>query len=243
MKRWSVTQTGNITMQLNAGIRYLDIRALWNRDRWVIHHALEGDNITQVFNEIKTFMDNNIYEVLWIDVCHTEFSAPGYNNSELLTLITSIVGDYAITNNTILYKKTFKEYWKENKRIILTFDVKEDAYKNNKFFFKDDILDGRFANTAYVNNMIEHNNYQLNNRTNNKMLQIFFTITPSIETVLCSMLPGRPLSLLEFSILANQEIKKWIDKNIGIINGTIITVDNYEESESLIKSAIKIANL
>lgn len=64
MKRWSITQNGNITSQLNAGMRYFDIRALWDKNQWFIHHALEGEYIHSVFHQIKAFLEKHVFELL-----------------------------------------------------------------------------------------------------------------------------------------------------------------------------------
>lgn len=72
--------------------------------------------------------------MIWIDISHTEFSADGYNNTELLYLITDIVGYYAIPTEIEIRELKFKTMWKNDVRLLLTFDLFEETLENNKYY-------------------------------------------------------------------------------------------------------------
>lgn len=102
-------------------------------------------------------------------------------------------------------------------------------------------MEGVFANTPYTEEMILHNSNLLDDRTDGLIMQISWTITPGIETVLCSALPGRPQSLLEFAVYANNEFVNWFSLKKKLLKGSIVMVDNYEQVESLVVSAILVS--
>lgn len=112
---------------------------------------------------------------------------------------------------------------------------------SNRFFFIYDLIEGVFANTPYTEEMIIHNSNLLDNRVDSFITQISWTITPGIEAILCSILPGRPQSLLEFAIYANNEFTNWFSLKKKLLKGTIVMVDNFEQAESLVISAIIIS--
>lgn len=129
-------------------------------------------------------------------------------------------------------------YLKKHLKIISIYFV---IYFIHRFFYLYDLVEGDFANTPYSEEMIIHNSNLLDNRVNGFIAQISWTITPGIEAILCSILPGRPQSLLEFAVYANNEFTTWFSMKKKLLKGTIVMVDNFEQAESLVVSAIMIS--
>lgn len=61
MKGWSISQSCDIKMQLEKGIRFIDMRALWDGKDWVTHHCLIGEKISSLLEDIKSFLNENVY--------------------------------------------------------------------------------------------------------------------------------------------------------------------------------------
>lgn len=185
MKPWSVTQTGNLTEQFKAGFRHIDLRAMWDFGEWRTHHALEGDRIYDMIMDIKYFIESHPYEVIIVELGHTDYSAVGWNNTELMYLISDIVGDYMLENNdTDIYDLTFKEIWEKNKRLLFLFDIFDDTLNNNKFTYLSKITEGYYANTPNVIDMIKHNNYLIKDRVNSFLLELSYTLTADVLLLL-----------------------------------------------------------
>ncbi|MDH5563294.1 MAG: phosphatidylinositol-specific phospholipase C [Nitrospirota bacterium] len=100
------TQPWSITEQLNAGIRYLDIRTRRTKDSFAIHHGdyfldmMFGD----VMNEVTSFLKNHPQEVVLMRIKKDEKSAePGSASfMEIWKRYIGIYGQYVYTrNNTV----------------------------------------------------------------------------------------------------------------------------------------------
>ena len=66
LKRYSLTQSMDILSQLNAGVRHLDIRNSVFNGTFHVYHAFYGHTLQHVFNQIKTFLDSNPREVVFL---------------------------------------------------------------------------------------------------------------------------------------------------------------------------------
>ncbi|KNC84871.1 hypothetical protein SARC_02910 [Sphaeroforma arctica JP610] len=66
--KWSQTQSVNIYQQLIGGVRYLDLRTVWDGRIWRIYHGVAGDPLTSILNSIISFQDNHRNEVLVIEL-------------------------------------------------------------------------------------------------------------------------------------------------------------------------------
>ena len=55
---WGTAQTLSVAEQLCAGVRYLDVRAGWDRDRggWYVHHFLMGHPLSDVFADVADWL-------------------------------------------------------------------------------------------------------------------------------------------------------------------------------------------
>lgn len=181
MKPWSLTQTGNITQQLLAGFRHFDLRAIWDHKNWYTYHGLEGDLIHDIIMEVKSFIGSHPYEIVFIEVGHTYPSAAGYNNTELLYLISNLIGNYSIKSvDRELYDITIEEMWEMDKRIILTFDEFSDTLYNDYFYYHTSICQGVYANTPKVEDMIKHNDEMIKARVDGFVEQVSYTLTANV---------------------------------------------------------------
>lgn len=181
IRPWGLTQTGNITEQLLAGFRHFDLRAIWDRNNWYTYHALEGDLIRDIIIELKNFVTSHPYEIVFVEVGHTYPSISGYNNTELMYLISDIVGDYMIkSSGKELIDITIKEMWEMKKRLIFSFDEFGDIIYNDNFFYHSFICEGRYANTPKVDVMIKHNDEMIKDRIEGYIMQVSYTLTADV---------------------------------------------------------------
>lgn len=78
--KWSVTVRENLTVQLHAGIRYLDLRVEVNQENcnvgtrlslcFYIVHGQYGNRLIEELAEIKRFLLEHLKEVVIIDLQH-----------------------------------------------------------------------------------------------------------------------------------------------------------------------------
>lgn len=118
---------------------------------------------------------------MFVEVGHTYPSVKGYNNTELMYLISDIVGDYMIKNTgKELIDITIKEMWEMKKRLIFSFDEFGDIIYNDNFFYHNFICEGRYANTPKVDVMIQHNDDMIKDRIEGYIIQVSYTLTADV---------------------------------------------------------------
>lgn len=221
---WSITQTGNITDQLNSGFRYLDIRCCWDNNEWRTHHALLGDLISDMMYDIKRFIEKNTYEVIIIDIGHTDYSANGYNDTDLMYLISDILGDYMISSDKDIFDMTFDEMWESNKRLIFTFDSVIPTYTHEKFFYLSRYFEGYYANSAITQTMLDHNDDLIKNKSPSFITVIPYILTPDTEVIMTSILPKQPKNVIDLSKICLKKLSNWLHTHKYDILGTEIVV-------------------
>lgn len=75
MQNWGRSQTLDLWEQLDAGVRFLDLRIGINRQdgEWKVHHGMVyGDDLEFSFGMIQQFLEENETEVVIIGVSHVE---------------------------------------------------------------------------------------------------------------------------------------------------------------------------
>jgi hypothetical protein len=70
VSRWSRTQTHDVADQLAAGMRYFDFRVISDGDTIKVAHALYGDAVDGMIDQIKTFVDTHPQEIVLLDFNH-----------------------------------------------------------------------------------------------------------------------------------------------------------------------------
>ena len=117
-KKWAVCQKLSPTEQLNAGIRYFDIRVAYDSDQsmYRVCHTLLGDPLEDIMREISDFLNGHSKEVVLLDFNHFH-GLTNDKHGRLLDMITSIFGSKLCpVDNGV----TLESMW-QNKYQVLAF--------------------------------------------------------------------------------------------------------------------------
>ena len=127
LTRWSKTQELTIKEQLEAGIRYFDLRVSQSKDRnFYLYHGLQGPNLEPVLQAFQDFLRDNKGEILILDMSHF-FNV---SHDELLKLINKYLVEFCATKSDITASVTYEELIRKNKRCLIYYDEKDFANKN-----------------------------------------------------------------------------------------------------------------
>ncbi|KAJ3615799.1 hypothetical protein Zmor_008627 [Zophobas morio] len=93
MVNWSKTQTVTVTLQLQSGIRYFDLRISTKEkdDHFYFVHGLYGDEVAKILDEIKEFLETHPKEVVILD-CQHFYAFQQSDHERLMYLLTSTFG-------------------------------------------------------------------------------------------------------------------------------------------------------
>ncbi|KAK8803485.1 hypothetical protein WA158_001179 [Blastocystis sp. Blastoise] len=225
---WGKSQSISILEQLNQGIRHLDLRAMWKDNSWYTHHALIGIKIETILDEIVSFMNSKSSEILILEVGHTDVSASGYDNNDLLQLIETKLNTWLVPKNTNLKTLTFGQMRKTNKRIICNFDNAYSAADFSLIYYIHDMMNGRYANTDDIHTMNNHNQLLFSEKNDYQIMEMSWTLTPSTKVIMDGIAVWNPQNLLQLAAKANQYFNDFYNFNKNQFAGIIIASDNFQ---------------
>ncbi|KAG8439742.1 hypothetical protein GDO86_009113 [Hymenochirus boettgeri] len=122
--RWSTTQTLSVAEQLNAGIRYLDLR-IGHRPGdpttalYFVHGFFTSLTVKGIFLEISAWLHTHPMEVLILDCRITQEFTPELH-LHLISCINSIFGYRLCPNHEV---PTLRRMWKMGYQVILSYDA------------------------------------------------------------------------------------------------------------------------
>ena len=89
VRRWAKAQSLDVGEQLERGVRYVDLRAGWDKPSgaWKIHHALTGQLVDEVLEQVKVFITKHTSEVVILELSHF-FGKPAEEDVERLAQAT-----------------------------------------------------------------------------------------------------------------------------------------------------------
>jgi hypothetical protein len=232
IRNWAVSQKWSIYDQLVGGIRYLDLRAGWDNSThtWRAYHLLMGNLIEDLLIEVRDFLDSHNKEIVILEISHFEGFPTDRDIIELQQMITSIFRGILIPTSSSIYT-TINALISQNTRLLIAI---EEIPINTTEIWSLDILYNTYANTPDLREMIAYNDGAVNTYMSGKhaseLYKISWTLTPNSTTILSSILPWEPYTLLQLASSANKEFLKYWEtqKRRGNKLGDIVMFDRFE---------------
>lgn len=231
-----MTQVLNISEQLLAGARYLDIRAAYLNNEWLTYHWHVCDTLENILSNVKNFLDSHECEIVIVEISHfiiveknhlplRDPEVPDYL-AKLHELINKYLGDYLFPVSYDL-NFTIGDMIKSGRKAIVTmpklyFDEKNGLWKNK--FIKDTYKDKKHtAELVRKNNLSEIKTWA----KGEGLLKVSWILTPDWTEAL--------VSLLDLAKIVNQDLVMTYNqkklKKPDIQFGNILIIDNFGESE------------
>jgi len=234
---WARSQTHDFYDQLMFGIRFLDVRIIYDpiMGAWRTHHGVVlGANVEVLLGHVRKFLQSNTKEVLFLEFSHPD-PTNVTNQGDLESLITSYLGKYLLPAS-----KGFvpvQEMIAAGQNVILTLPF---GNSNDKFWPHSTSINS-YANSPVLPTMEAYNvkkaqEFAMNRPTGQQLFKMSWTLTPSVETILEMVLPGHPQTLLELANIADKDLVSWYTSQIEPkhfsypILGNILIIDHYDVS-------------
>lgn len=232
IRNWAVSQRWSIYDQLIGGIRYLDLRAGWDNSTqtWRAYHLQMGSLVEDLLIEVRHFFDSHVKEIVILEISHFEGFPTDRDIIELQKMITLIFKGILIPTSSSIYTP-INTLISQNTRLLVAID---EISINTSEIWSLDILYNTYANTPDVREMMAYNDKVVNNYMNgehaNQLYKISWTLTPNSTTILSSILPWEPNSLLQLASSANKEFfRYWETQKIrGNKLGDIVLFDHFD---------------
>ena len=145
IKPWAVAQGRSVYEQLNAGIRYLDLRPCAYPDPGSVTdiricHSLFGESLGNIFTDVRQFSLAHPDEIILLDVNHISNNSLTGSPSDLLatTILDKFTkvstGDMLIRTTNITPTSTLDQIWAQPGRIIVLYDDATLAFARSWFW-------------------------------------------------------------------------------------------------------------
>lgn len=229
---WAKAQGKNITDQLDAGIRYLDLRVCRRsgNDMYIVH-SMYAENINVVIDAVHTFVTNNDKEIVILDFNHFyEMTTDSHNAlvSKLISTFGDILAPRSFTVDT-----TVNDLWAKKQRVIVLYGNNAAVAANAQLWPQSSIRSPwpNKTDTASLKNALER---ELPNRQTDRFFVLQGVLTPDGEMIKKGFLPGHPDSLEAVAKEVTPKVVNWIKDLWANQNLNIVIVDWFEVSSSYV---------
>ena len=227
-KKWARAQDINLYSQLLNGIRYFDLRCAYNstRNEWITFHFLEGTKVIYLLQNISQFLAEYSKEIVIVEMSHFDGNPTTNNIIDLRNMVLDILGEFLYPVDYSL-KFTINQMVNSGKRALVTMDKLYD----NITIWSGNVIYNTYANSPDLLEMIEYNNVTvqkfMNGSHESQIFKVSWTLTPNSTTVLNSVEPWYPQTLIELADVGNLALpsyynsiwkKRWRMGNILIID-------------------------
>ena len=88
--RWSITQDQGLRQQLQAGLRYFDIRLVAVKGTFRVIHCLMGDLISSVLDTLSSWLESHRGEIVILDFQHFYQFSPADHQALVRLLLSQL---------------------------------------------------------------------------------------------------------------------------------------------------------
>jgi hypothetical protein len=236
---WAISQTINFTRQLASGIRYFDLRVQWARNSLNFVHGLVGPPVTELFEQLSTFLSTpgNEKEVVLLDFNHLHAMTPAAHE-KLTKMLLSTFGNQ-LTPAVMGMDVTLDRLWATTYRIIIFYDDPATV-STYPFLWSQWTIRSPWPNKQDVPSLHSALNAQLPNRGSNFFV-LQGVVTPNNSMIGSGLVPWStaPGSLLAVAKEVNPQLELWLHgwRNQGI---NIVICDWFNFTNNYVNVVVKL---
>ena len=220
---WSVTQQLSIAAQLDAGIRYFDLRVNYDTDRndFYTCHALRGVSVDEVLNAVGDFISRSPNEVVLLDFNHF-FTVTADFHQRLSKKIVGRLGKKMLPNSAG-FEVTMQEIWNQGKNVIVAY--KDDATVSAvPLLWRNDSIDSpwpeQWTDAGLKAWLIQH----VIGKPQSRFWVLQGVITPNWPHIIAGFLGGK--GLIDMGSALNPQVLRWLrDWRTGGASLNIVMLD------------------
>lgn len=245
VRRWARAQVDSVGEQLERGARYVDLRAGWEAESmaWRIHHALTGQSVDEILEEVKVFLVERPSEVVMVELSHFLGDPDAAAVERLAVVVDEVFGDLLAPfpgDTAALYSmKIGSEFVDKNRRCVVVFEDDEVGAKHK--FWPSRAITNTYADSDETNVMRAFNQdvvraFNDPDFAPEAVLKLSWTLTTQAKTILESfnLIKRHPKSLVE---LARTRANPFLSSFIADATshrcsvGHIIVIDDFAEAD------------
>jgi len=234
---WAQTQTRDFFTQFLDGIRYVDLRIFYDNSSniWKTHHGpVVGNPIEVILQNTQRFLSLFPSEVIVIEMSH-DFGQTLQQEQMLIDLINEYLSS-RLWSPAMGFQPINKMISSgKNVIVTLTFDILPDT------IWPGSTIINSYANSPVLSKMEQYNLQQIklweqHSIFPNQLYKISWILTPNDETILETIIPGCPHTVIELGDIANNDLENFWNNFVNPngfkypIFANILIIDDYTNS-------------
>ena len=203
VKKWALAQSMDISGQLEHGIRFLDLRPVFDQNVWKTAHTLIGDDLDAIFGQIASFASKYPSEVIVVQLSNV-IGGSLRDRHDLLASIERKLADCIYSRSSDGFVLTYQEMIQQNKRVVVAGS--HLPISNHSGIWPASIFEGEYTNQDSLEQMFSRNAEKIRSYGGDgRLFQLYWTLTAqSIDIEKSLLIPiHHPSSLNELASIAN----------------------------------------
>uniref|UniRef100_A0AAR5PJL2 Phosphatidylinositol-specific phospholipase C X domain-containing protein n=1 Tax=Dendroctonus ponderosae TaxID=77166 RepID=A0AAR5PJL2_DENPD len=242
MANWSITQSLNVTGQLLAGIRFFDLRICRNYNDEMLYfcHGLYSTKITDVINELATFLDNHPEEVVILD-CQHFYNFTTTTHSEVVEYLTAIFGDKLIPYQSNMFSLTLENLVAASKQVLVVYRDSTTQSANTDYLWPSSSFPTPWYDTTNSTYLLSSLDTGLSKRSSSVGYISQLLLTPGVDFII-----EHVLSTLKEQCAVKFESKRmeWIaEQTAGTGGVNVVIVDFVDLADNEFSKTVINLNL
>ena len=232
--KWSITQDLTITEQLQAGIRYIDMRTgyLESENDFFFVHGVYGKKTCDLLHQVNLFLKEHPKEVVILDFNHF-YSFTEDLHVRLVSMIYKIFGDKLLVPTSKGLSISLNEIWETKGQVIAAY-WNNDMSKKFSRIWHGNIIYSPWFNTSSTSVLLQDLNDRFNHLMANSFNVFQAILSPQNSTVALHLASTLKKVL---GIKYNQCVSSWLDdvyesKRKGV---NIVIIDFIETTDCVAK--------
>ena len=250
---WALSQSCDVRGQLEAGARYVDLRAGWANNSWLVHHAEVGRPVVQVLEQVAEFLHAHPTEVVVLEVSHMLGEPTDAAVQNLAVMCVQKLGKWMYPNDPGDFRETVGEMVDAGKRAVVVFEGYDRLNPKWGGLLPPERLVNSYADTDSLADMVAFNRKELETFNapdfpTDQLSKLSWTLTTQSWTLVDSVIvPGRPRSLKALAREANEGGAEDLGRlaeaaaGAGKLLGNLLLVDDWNAASGAPPQALKAA--
>lgn len=231
---WGRSQDQNFYQQMQGGIRYFDLRSGWDKakNEWVTFHFVIGSPVQYLLQNISQYLNDYPKEIVIVEMTHFEGYPTSADVTALKNMVVDILGKYMYPVD-LTFGFTVNSMVNSGKRALVTMEQGADGVS----IWPPGAIYNTYADSPNLEEMMAYNNRTvakyMNGTWPQQLFKVSWTLTPNATSILDTVIPWKPHSLIELANTADKALPSfWIKiKKLGWKMGNILIIDHYEYSD------------
>ena len=239
---WSRAQGVHLGEQLEAGIRYFDLRVARNDADGKLYfaHSMFGDDVLNSIEQISKFLRIHSRELLILDFQHF-LNLSAADHASLAETIEAAFGGILIPPPQGGVFPTLESVWSSRQQVIVVYSDESganDVLASHAQFWSRNLLSSKWANTPDPIKLRDYLRAVVKGAPSEQLFVLQGVLTPDTGTIVHGLV-GKPKSLRQLAEIANPQVISWCITEWAKMGLNIIMAD-WTTDSNIVDTAIQI---